>query len=82
MSGYRDKKKSEKMEYWCGHSFLTVPLEIVLHHIKEFLDKHPKEVIIIDHRADTRTFNGDKLDILCRYEGVDSVTLNLKDKKD
>lgn len=47
------------MEYWCGHSFLTVPLEVVLHDFVKFIKKHPTEVIIIDHRPDTRSFNGD-----------------------
>jgi len=46
------------MEYWCGHTYLSVPLELVLHDIVKFIKKFPSEVILIDFREDTRSENG------------------------
>lgn len=49
------------MEYWCGHSFLSVPLTTVVKDFLRFARKNPSEVIIIDYRPDTRSLNADLL---------------------
>lgn len=60
VSGYI---KETVMEYWCGHSFLSVPLLVVLNDFIRFIEEHPTEVIVIDYRPDTRSFNADYLGI-------------------
>lgn len=65
---YRENKG--EWVYWCGHTLMSVPLDIVLYHIVKFIKDHPTEVIIIDHRPDWRSKNGDKYDPLCILSNV------------
>ena len=82
ISGYINHTNGGNLEYWCSHTFLTFPLEIVLCDILRFVKNHPSEVIIIDHRADTYTLNGDKADLLTKFGGVNSECMSIKKPED
>ncbi len=54
----RNKHKDE-IEYWCAHTFLTVPLIVVINDIKRFLDEYPSESVIVTINADYQSVNAD-----------------------
>lgn len=56
--GYRGPN-SEEIEFWCGHTFLSVPLLVVLRDVKRFVEEHPSEVIVLEVRPDYSPINGD-----------------------
>lgn len=78
VSGYIQPCISKEMEYWCGHSFLSVPLDLVIHDFVKFIKKHPSEVVIIDYRPDTRSLNGD---IFCMASNEYSQVINLNSEE-
>jgi hypothetical protein len=42
---YRDDDQN-KIVYYCLHTFLTVPLETVIHGICRFIDENPTETVL------------------------------------
>lgn len=59
ISGLFDYRYSNEMEYWCSHSFLTVPLRIVLSDIRKFIRENPTEVVIVEIKGDWSPINAD-----------------------
>ncbi|CDW73418.1 pi-plc x domain-containing protein 1 [Stylonychia lemnae] len=60
----KEAKKHKKFEYYCGHSFQMVPLDIALADIVKFIDQNPSEVIVVLLRTD---YSPIKLDLnICK----------------
>lgn len=57
VSGEQDGSKS--LEFWCSHTFMTVPLKKVLKHIKKFVDEFPSEVVVVEIHPDQHPLNGE-----------------------
>jgi hypothetical protein len=47
------------MVYWCGHTFLTVPLKLVLLDVRRFIKEHPTEVVVLEIKGDWSPVNAD-----------------------
>jgi hypothetical protein len=60
------RPKQNKIEYWCGHTFMSVPLDLVLGHIIKFLRQHPTEVLVLAIRPDWSPINSDYLGLARR----------------
>ncbi len=63
IAGFRSHPDS-KAEYWCAHTFLTVPFRKVIHEVKTFLKENPSESVIVLMNPDYSTINADYLGLV------------------
>ena len=59
IAGYQPT--SGLMQYWCAHTFLTVPLISVLMDVREFMVRNPSETVWILMTPDYSPINSDYL---------------------
>ncbi len=55
----RAGQQESRFEYWCGHTFLSVPLDLVLSDIELFVKKNPTELVFLQVRPDYSPINVD-----------------------
>mmetsp|Transcript_44159 Transcript_44159/g.42890 ORF Transcript_44159/g.42890 Transcript_44159/m.42890 type:complete len:93 (+) Transcript_44159:474-752(+) len=68
------------MQFWCSHTFLSVPLETVLENMRSFIEEYPSEVIIVKVKPDKHPVNADKA-FLAR-KSSQTFNLNKRDNAD
>ena len=56
---YYYKNLGAPREYYTSHTFACVPLDEILHDVKDFLDNHPTEVVALSLRDDYSPLNID-----------------------
>ena len=54
-------KDKKTVELWCAHTFLTVPLLVVIRDIAAFIKENPSEVLVLTIVGDYSTIDADKL---------------------
>ena len=81
LRGTKGKDKYQCMEFWCSHTFLSVPLLTVLMDIMRFSNENPSEVIIIKIKPEGGPLNADNW-ILPATANSEIVALQGRDNKD
>lgn len=56
-----EQEEYSSLEFWCSHTFLSVPLSLVLKHVKQFVDRFPSEVVTIEIHPDKQPINGESV---------------------
>ena len=57
--GYKPGEGDDTIQWWCGHTFLAVPLSKVVSELMLFIEEYPTEVIFFEVKPDWSPVNMD-----------------------
>ncbi len=53
------RHSDNQIEYWCAHTFLTVPFMSVMNDIRQFMQENPTETVFLFFLSDHMSINSD-----------------------